>query len=238
MDLLVVLAGGKGTRIESVAEGKPKLLLELQAGRSFLDYKIDEALKNRIASLLLLLGFRSNQILETLEQHDYGIPIAALNDGPRLRGTGGALIRALPFLPSSFFLTYGDNLLEEAYDSLRSMFESCGGDASVMTVTKPIKGFDGACNTAIDGEFVVRHKKGEPQSFDYLDYGLLLIRREDLESAAKALAPSESVDLSIVLGYMASHGLLRCLLTQKKYMEIGTPEGLSNAIRSIDPLEL
>ncbi|MDA8026645.1 MAG: NTP transferase domain-containing protein [Actinomycetota bacterium] len=238
MDSLVVLAGGKGTRIESVAGGKPKLLLELQAGKSFLDYKVDEALKNRIDSVLLLLGFRSNQILEALEQRDYEIPIATLNDGPRLRGTGGALLRALPFLPSSFFLTYGDNLLEESYDSLRSVYEGAGCDASVMAVTKPVVGFDGTCNTAIDGEFVIRHKKGEPQGFDYLDYGLLLIRRKDLESTAQYIFPSESIDLSIILGHMASRGLIRCLLTQKKYMEIGTPGSLDNAIRRIDLLDL
>ena len=42
----------------------------------------------------------------------FGLEVAYSFDGPELRGTAGAIRRALPLLGEAFFVLYGDSYLE------------------------------------------------------------------------------------------------------------------------------
>ena len=49
-----------------------------------------------------------------------------VEDGPTLRGTGGAVLHALPLLPARFWVTYGDTLLDVDLAAAEAAFDRSG----------------------------------------------------------------------------------------------------------------
>ncbi len=218
-NFVVVLAGGLGSRIAPIAKGRPKLLLKL-GGSDFLSLKIAEFERNGIGAVLLLTGKGADDIDRQLDAKVFPIPIASLRDGPELRGTGGALRAALPLLPEYFFLTYGDTLLDLPYASLSEVVKRDPLGRSTLAVCRPQDGVDGKCNTRMEGTTVVAHSKVDTSDKDWIDYGISLLKRDDVVLASKELQDN---DLSNVYGRLAERGLLSGYVTSDRYLEIGTP---------------
>lgn len=103
----VVLVGGQGTRLGDRTRNRPKPLLEV-GGRPFLGWVVDELRRHGVREILLLAGFRGEQVVE------------ALGTAPDVRilvesvplGTGGALRWAAADLDSRFFFLNGDSLFD------------------------------------------------------------------------------------------------------------------------------
>src|SRR5438128_10784554 len=55
-----------------------------------------------------------------------GVQIEYVFDGPKLLGTGGALIAALPKLGEAFYVLYGDSYLPVDYRAVRDFFLRSG----------------------------------------------------------------------------------------------------------------
>ena len=60
----VILAGGLGTRLQSVVKGKPKPMAEV-GGRPFLEYLIGQLRRDGFTDVLLCAGFMAGE----LERH-------------------------------------------------------------------------------------------------------------------------------------------------------------------------
>ena len=226
----VVLAGGLGTRISAVADGKPKVLLDV-AGKPFIRRKLDELARNGVTGALLLLGYGAEQVTEWLNSNPSPIVVACVVDGPTLQGTGGALLDALPLLPEFFYLTYGDSLLELDYGQLAGRVSGDARKRSCLAVTRPQAFMDGRCNTAVHGGRVVAHSKVDVAAdMHWLDYGLSLLRKNHLRRFAKATRP---LDLSVLYDELSREDKLLAYETVEPYLEIGTPESLEHVRQSV-----
>ncbi|EQD79907.1 Nucleotidyl transferase [mine drainage metagenome] len=229
MNVAVVLAGGLGTRIEALAKGRPKVLLPL-GGADFLEWKLAEFYQNKIDSVFLLTGKGSMAISASLSVRDSAVPVAMVDDGPTLRGTGGALLRALAFLPDNFFLTYGDTLLDISYEEITRFSNLDPERRSVLVVSRPQNGVDGRCNTAIEGDLVKSHSKVDVADKDWIDFGISLLNRDHILD----LGISETrFDLSEIYSRLAERQQLRALPTEALYYEIGTPESFDYVERHL-----
>ncbi len=58
---LVILAGGKGSRVKKLLEGNPKPLLKIN-GVSFLQILLNEYAKYPFENIFILAGYRGNKI--------------------------------------------------------------------------------------------------------------------------------------------------------------------------------
>ena len=219
----VVIAGGLGTRIAAVAGDSPKVLLSV-GDRPFLEVKLDELVRENVAAAVLLTGHKSEAVHAYLQSHMTSIPIAIVSDGPQLLGTGGALVRALPFLPDSFFVTYGDALLDVSYELVQTTANNGDRQMSTLVVTLPRLGFDDKTNTVVVGEHVVEHDKTKRSpEMRWLDYGLALLVKSDLLDLE---LPAQSFDLSLIYAQLANKKILRAVITNDPYWETGTPSSL------------
>src|SRR6059058_3317565 len=92
---VAILAGGMATRLRPITEKIPKLLVEV-AGEPFFSHQI-RVLKNAgLTRLVLCVGYLGEKIVELYgDGSKYGVKIDYCFDGPKLLGTGGALIAAL-----------------------------------------------------------------------------------------------------------------------------------------------
>ena len=106
----VILAGGRGTRMEALLGDLPKPMAELN-GKPLLLHQIELCKKYGITKFLFLTHYRSEVIEEYFgDGSSFGVQIQYHRELSPL-GTAGAVLDAWAKLPSRFFLLYGDTYL-------------------------------------------------------------------------------------------------------------------------------
>lgn len=104
----VILAGGLGTRLRPLTAERPKPMIQIN-GRPFLDYLLDLLREQGITRVLVLLGYRADDVIAHYRAHpapglDVQFEISPVEDE-----TGQRLKRAEHLLDDTFLLLYCDN---------------------------------------------------------------------------------------------------------------------------------
>src|SRR6185503_8659950 len=128
--LVVILAGGLGTRLGDAARSMPKALLPV-GGRPFLAWQLERLVRSGYKNVLILTGHLGDAIASFVgDGSAFGVNARTLGDGPELLGTAGALRHALDALDDDFLVTYGDSYLPFDYsgplNDLRAHPEALG----------------------------------------------------------------------------------------------------------------
>ncbi len=216
-----VLAGGLGTRIESVTKGRiPKAMIAV-AGRPFIDHKLDELKRLGVTHAVLLLATHSDLISDHVADGSaWGIKITIALDGDRLLGTGGSIRRSLDMLPSRFWITYGDTLLDA---DLASAEETVAArpEHGVMTVLRNQDRWE-TSNVTVKRDLIRDYQKGShPGTHEYIDYGYLY-----LPASSFRRAEAEAFDLGSILQALITSHCLQAFTVTEPFHDIGTPEAL------------
>jgi len=107
----VILAGGKGTRLQERLDGLPKPLVDV-GGVPLLERQIGLLKRAGFEQLLLLVSHAAEHIVDFCAEHDnWGLDIQCVDDGTP-RGTAGATLAVLDKLGEEFLVMYGDTMLE------------------------------------------------------------------------------------------------------------------------------
>lgn len=107
----VILAGGKGTRLGSLAERRPKALVDI-AGKPLIEHQLEVIARYGISKVLILTG-HLGEVLEA-EIGDgarFGLEITYWRE-PAPLGTAGAIKGAEHLLEDTFFVIYGDIIFD------------------------------------------------------------------------------------------------------------------------------
>src|SRR5258706_6310482 len=119
---VAILAGGMATRLRPITEKIPKLLVEV-AGEPFFSHQIRLLKRNGLTRIVLCVGYLGDMIAQQYgDGSKWGMQIDYAFDGPKLLGTGGALIAALPRLGDAFYVLYGDSYLPVDYRAVGEFF--------------------------------------------------------------------------------------------------------------------
>ena len=118
---LVILAGGKGTRIKSLIKKKPKPMAIFNK-KPFLEYIIQSYSKYHFNKILILTGYRSYEIFKKFEHKDYNFTKIKCIKETKPMGTGGALNVLKKNKVKDFVLINGDTYLEV---DLNRLIKSC-----------------------------------------------------------------------------------------------------------------
>ena len=129
---VIILAGGLGTRLKKISNGRPKSLMPLWKS-VFIDFLIERLIKNKVNKIFISLQYKSELFIEHINKMDYGIDVVPIIE-PKPLGTGGAISFVLrnTEIHSPFFVNNGDTLsnivLEEMYNKFKnSHFEGMIG---------------------------------------------------------------------------------------------------------------
>jgi len=108
----VILAGGKGTRLATISNGKPKPLMKI-GGRTVLDHQLKMLSKQGIQEVILLIGYKGEMIIEYCgDGRQWGLSLNFIKEKSAL-GTSGAIKAAERILLGEDFLVlYGDVMLD------------------------------------------------------------------------------------------------------------------------------
>lgn len=111
MKQLVILAGGKGTRLSERLGNLPKPLVDV-CGVPLLERQISLAKHYGFERILILVNYRAETIVEFCSsKNNWGLDIKCIDDGEPC-GTAGAVLQVLDHLEDEFLLMYGDTMLD------------------------------------------------------------------------------------------------------------------------------
>jgi NDP-sugar pyrophosphorylase family protein len=223
---VAILAGGRATRLGPIAGQTPKLLLEV-AGEPFLSHQIRLLKGAGLTRLVLCVGHLAEQIVGLCgDGSRWGVRIDYSFDGPRLLGTGGAIIRALPRLGAAFYVLYGDSYLPIDYRLVGKAFLQ-SGKLGLMTVFENRGLYDSSNVWFENGAIRVYDKARRLPEMRHIDYGLGVFR-----AAAFAGFPAdEPADLADIQKALVARGELAGFEVSRRFYEIGSPAGLEELDR-------
>jgi NDP-sugar pyrophosphorylase family protein len=128
---IVVVAGGKGTRIRSVADEIPKAMIPIN-GKPVLEYQIELARRYGYTDFLFLIGHLGNKIKEYFGNGSHwNVSIDYYQETEPL-GTAGAFIYVKEKLTSDFWVFYGDTIMDFDMEKMWCFHQRHYADATLF----------------------------------------------------------------------------------------------------------
>ena len=219
---VALLAGGLATRLRPITEKVPKLLIEV-AGEPFFSHQLRLLKKAGLTRLVLCVGYLGEKIVELYgDGSKWGVQIEYSFDGPKLLGTGGALIQALPKLGDAFYVLYGDSYLPIDYLGIGDFFLK-SGKLGLMTVYENHELYDASNVWFAGNEIRVYDKKHKVPQMHHIDYGLGLLKARALDGWPRDAV----VDLADVYKKLVGEKQLAGYEIAERFYEIGSHAGLN-----------
>ncbi|MBY0461639.1 MAG: nucleotidyltransferase family protein [Alphaproteobacteria bacterium] len=217
---VVILAGGMATRLRPLTEKIPKLLVEV-ADEPFFIHQLRLLKKNGLTKIILCVGYLGEMIVEQYGNGSaLGVEIDYSFDGPKLLGTGGAIVQALPKLGAIFYVLYGDSYLPIDYQSVGKQFLH-SDKKGLMTVYKNNDLYDASNVWYKDGNIIAYDKQQRLPKMDYIDYGLSLFQ----SSAFVEYECGSNLDLSEVQKKLVQQQEMGGFEVTQRFYEIGSVTG-------------
>jgi glucose-1-phosphate thymidylyltransferase len=104
----VILAAGEGKRVRPLTRSRPKAMIPV-ANRPIIEYVIEALVKNGIREIIVVVGYRKEQVTRFLNQLDVPVDVVIQN---KQLGTAHALLCAESKIQGDFLLLPGDNYID------------------------------------------------------------------------------------------------------------------------------
>ena len=187
----IILAGGKGTRLQSTEVNKVVLPIH---GKPLIQYGV-ELLTPYTSPLIIVLGAFAQSVKSTLK--NYNVTYAYQEEQ---RGTGHAVQMALPNLEGKdvkqVFVGYGDHMMFYTKRTVEQMKQACTEDVAIVMVTSKVENPLGLGRILRDSDGKVRGVVEEKdaseneKSIKEINAGFYLFSYEFLRYAIQQLTPS------------------------------------------------
>jgi NDP-sugar pyrophosphorylase family protein len=215
-----ILAGGLGTRLQSVVADRPKVLAPV-AGRPYLAYLLDQLAVVGMREVVLLTGYLAEQVKVTFGD-TYGEMRLRYSVEPSPLGTAGALRHALAlFRKPHVLLLNGDSYIEVDLAAFREQHYRQNADVSLVLCHVNDTSRFGRVEVGADGRVVRFEEKRKESGSGWINAGVYLLRRDVIGSIAPARALSLERD---VLPWWITAGRVQAYQTTGRFLDIGTPE--------------
>ena len=226
---LVVLCGGRGTRLGLLTQATPKPLLPV-AGKPFLWFLLRSLRKEGFRRILLSIHYLPDQFREFIERYQQEIPEMEWVVEPEPLGTGGALQWASKRVRSSLFAAInGDSWFDQPFGPVLASHQQ-GGRSFTAVGVDPFRVEGGASGKGIwtldsvGGLADLRSR--ETASQDWVNAGRYLLETDRVRAwPAGRYALEEKVG-SLFKGWKTG---LFC--SSARLLDIGTPELYAQAGR-------
>lgn len=107
----VILAAGKGERLQPLTDYKPKAMLPI-CNKSLINYQIEMLRKHGIDKIAVVVGYLEKTIREHLKDE------VKFYKDEKIKGTASAVYAARDFIDDEFILLYGDLFFDGSIDEI------------------------------------------------------------------------------------------------------------------------
>lgn len=168
----IILAGGKGTRLQSVVSDVPKPMASIN-GRPFLAHLLHFLSINGVRKVVLSVGYKYEVITSYFSDYFENLTISyAIEDEPL--GTGGALVLSLKQVTdSSILLLNGDSFFNVKLEKLYHFHKSHGFDATLAL--KKMYNFDRYGTVSFENNKVISFEEKVYKETGYINGGVYVL---------------------------------------------------------------
>ncbi|MFO0928139.1 MAG: nucleotidyltransferase family protein [Gemmataceae bacterium] len=219
-----VLAGGLGTRLQSVVADRPKVVAEV-GGRPHLGYLLDQLRRFGLREVVLLAGHLADRLRATLGDEYDGMRLHYSVEAEPL-GTGGAVRHALPLLQAPrVLLLNGDSYCDFDLPGLFQHHVDHRRAATLSVVQVADAGRYGRVRMTADDQVMRFQEKQAHAGPGWVNAGVYLLNRPVIA----ALPPGPRSLEREVLPDLVRAGQVRGHRVSGAFLDIGTPEAYAGA---------
>src|SRR5436189_373923 len=184
MKQLVILAGGKGTRLKDRLGDLPKPMIPI-AGKPLLEHQIELARAHGFTDVLLFVHYRADLIQQHLgDGSRWGLRLRYVVEKEPL-GTAGAVLAGFEQLAERFAVMYGDTMINVDLSRFWQAHEKSGADGTLFLHPNNHPLDSDLVEMTGEGWVTAFHNRPHPQDKFFqnlVNAGLYVMERRALES--------------------------------------------------------
>lgn len=222
-NFMVIMAGGKGTRLQPLTDNCPKPMLRI-AGKPILEHIIDRAKVEGFSHFIIAINYLGHVIEEYFGNgDDLGVNIDYLREESPL-GTAGALSLLYPLPDSAFIVTNGDVLTDIHYGEVLDFHIQHMATATMAVRVHEWQNPYGVVKT--QGIEIVGYEE-KPISRAHINAGVYAFGPAILELLERATP----LDMPKVFELVHGRGMRTVAYpVHERWLDVGRPDDLSTAI--------
>lgn len=227
----VIMAGGRGTRLASIAENIPKPMFPV-LGKPILEYQIESLVRSGIVDITLIVGYLREVIKDYFGNGQrFGVNINYIEESEPL-GTAGALYY-LKGEPDDFLLVFGDLILDIDFNRFMAFHKK--HDAMVTLLGHPNSHpYDSDVIVVDRGNKVARilNKKKDRDFYyhNFVNAGVYCVN----PSALDGIRVPEKIDLEkTLIAELIDKGKVYAYKSTEYVKDMGTPDRLEAVLADI-----
>jgi dTDP-glucose pyrophosphorylase len=221
-NIMVIMAGGKGTRLHPQTENCPKPLLPV-SGKPILEHIIERAKIEGFYHFVIAIYHLGHMIEEYFGNGDrFGVKIEYLRESSPL-GTAGALSLLDPIPDSPFVVTNGDVITDIRYGEILNFHQIHNAMATMAVRLQEWQNPFGVVK--IHGIDIIDYEE-KPVSRNHINAGVYVME----PSALKHLSSSSSCDMPTLFEYLhKNRNRIIAYPIHEQWLDVGRPDDLSRA---------
>jgi histidinol-phosphate phosphatase family protein len=221
---LVIIAGGKGSRLAPVAGDVPKVLIPI-GGKPVLQHQLELAAAAGISDVTIFAGHLGEKIEAFAgDGSRFGLRVRTLVENEPL-GSAGALLRSLDVLPDQFFVLYGDVMLAVELRRMAKWHTDRGADFTALVHPNDHPQDSDLLEVDADDWVTAIHAYPHPADKFFgnlVNAALYVVRREALRPCAAAVGKRDFVK-DIMADLVAKGGRVLAYRSSEYVKDMGTP---------------
>ncbi len=182
MKQMVILAGGKGTRLKDRLGDLPKPMIPI-GGKPLLEHQVELAKKYGFTDLVFFVHYRADLI----EQHfgdgkKFGVQIRYVLEREPL-GTAGAVLAGFEYLADRFLVMYGDTMVNVDLERLWRAHEQHHADATLLLHPNDHPFDSDLVEVNADSRVVAFHNRPHPEGIwrqNLVNAGMYVLEKKPL----------------------------------------------------------
>ena len=219
----IILAGGMGTRLQSVVSDVPKCMAPV-AGHPFLHYLITTLIEAGFKHIILSLGYKHEIIEEWLGANRFSADISTVVEEVPL-GTGGAVkLALLKARTENVFVLNGDTFFGVNYPELFNLHRQTS--ASATLALKRMEKFSryGVVDIEQESRRILRFNEKQYCESGLINGGIYLINRNELDAyPAKFSLEKDFFEAKVTSSILSGY------ISEGYFIDIGIPDDYAQA---------
>lgn len=231
----IILAGGKGTRLSSVVNDRPKPLADVN-GRPFLEHLMDCLITQGCDHFVLSTGFKKDMIKNHFGSNYCDVPISYAEEDEPL-GTGGAILKAHASLKEKhpFLIVNGDTFFNIDLARFEKFFIDTKSDLSIALFKAQESGRYG--KVMLESDSSIRAGFEEKADVGELANGGFFLVRYNIFDGFKHPASSFSFEADLLPAVTKNGVKITGCAFDTTFFDIGVPDDYFMFCKQLKALE-